>query len=231
MKQFIEEFKKGKTAVKFNDKKEVNQFMDICDGFGIAWEDSGKTTDRSYTNTHKVECVYFCRTDRSQGILHGSEWARNKKGYKIVNFADINKSKSIHITMHANTVHAILKENDKVIKRTKAVCNESDEFDFEHGARLAFDRLFNKVKEVKRKAEIGERIKIVKCDDRRYENGDIFKIESLNWNGVCITANNGHTAFVDDDEYVVLENYQPNLKEMTIEEIEQKLGHEIKIVK
>lgn len=49
----------------------------------------------------------------------------------------------IHITTDGNTVHAVLKEGKKVVKRSKAVCSPEDMFDFKTGANLAMDRLFS----------------------------------------------------------------------------------------
>lgn len=50
----------------------------------------------------------------------------------------------LHITGDGKTVHAVLKENGKVVRRAKASCDPRDEFDFETGARLAIDRVFGK---------------------------------------------------------------------------------------
>lgn len=50
----------------------------------------------------------------------------------------------LHITGDGKTVHAVLKENGKVVKRAKASCDPRDEYNFETGARLATDRVFGK---------------------------------------------------------------------------------------
>ena len=69
------------------------------------------------------------------------------------------------------------------------------------------------VKEVKREAEVGEWIKIVDADFAfgRYKNGDILKVrEPKNYGkrpGVYVE--NITVPFIDHDEYVVLENYNP----------------------
>lgn len=55
-------------------------------------------------------------------------------------------TKEIHISVEGNTVHAVMKEGGKVIKRSKAICSKDDEFDFHTGAELAFDRLFEEDK-------------------------------------------------------------------------------------
>lgn len=53
----------------------------------------------------------------------------------------------IHITVKGLDTTAILKENRKIIRRSVAKCNPTDEFNFEFGARLAIDRLFENNKQ------------------------------------------------------------------------------------
>lgn len=96
-----------------------------------------------------------------------------------------------------NEIIVIYSNQNKVIaldKRTgnkaETICSPEDTFDFEFGAKLAFDRLMGrkeKVREVKRKANPGEYIKVV-------ENRNI-------------------SATVGNSEYVVLENYEPPKEE------------------
>ena len=54
---------------------------------------------------------------------------------------------SIHITQIGNEVHAMLKENEKVIKRSKDTYSKEGTFDFEFDSKLAIDRLFDSEKE------------------------------------------------------------------------------------
>ncbi len=63
----------------------------------------------------------------------------------------------------------------------------------------------NKAKEVKRKAKIGEYIKVVKCNDIRYDNGDIFKVKNCYLNGNAIVYKAGTKMCIWVEEYVVLE--------------------------
>lgn len=67
----------------------------------------------------------------------------NEDDFELV---DSPCTKEIHISGEGNTVHAVMKEGGKVIKRSKAICSKDDEFDFQIGAELAFDRLFEKDK-------------------------------------------------------------------------------------
>ena len=52
------------------------------------------------------------------------------------------KKEEIHITRKGREVHAILKKDGKLVKRTVAKCHPDDEFDFETGAKLAMNRLY-----------------------------------------------------------------------------------------
>lgn len=102
-------------------------------------------------------------------------------------------------------------------KKAEAKCNPADEFDFRTGAKLAFDRLMgedvkpdNGVREVKRKAKVGEYIKIVDAKPFLipYENGEIFRVIGIK-NATCNVKNSVKSCCVWHDEYVVLENYKP----------------------
>lgn len=75
----------------------------------------------------------------------------------------------LHITGDGKTVHAVLKENGKVVKRAKASCDPRDEYNFETGACLAIDRVFGKEAEKKEptyKFNIGDVVTVV--SPRRY---------------------------------------------------------------
>jgi len=69
------------------------------------------------------------------------------------------------------------------------------------------------VKEVKREAEVGEWIKIVDADFTlgKYKNGDILKVrEPKNYGKrTGVYVENITSLFIAHDEYVVLENYNP----------------------
>ena len=103
-------------------------------------------------------------------------------------------------------------------KKAEAKCNPADEFDFRTGAKLAFNRLMgddvkpdNGVREVKRKAKVGEYIKIVDAQPWMipYKKGDIFKVISTSKLGVVIEKDGKPVTAAWHREYVVLENYKP----------------------
>lgn len=124
-----------------------------------------------------------------------------------------------------NETIVIYRNDNKVValdkttgEKAEAKCNPADEFDFRTGAKLAFNRLMgedvkpdNGVREVKRKAKVGEYIKIVYAHPWMipYKNGDIFKVISTSKPGVVIEKDGKPVTAAWHREYVVLENYKP----------------------
>lgn len=132
---------------------------------------------------------------------------------------------ALDLVKHQNETIVIYRKDNKVIaldkstgEKAEAKCNPADEFDFRTGAKLAFNRLMgedvkpdNGVREVKRKAKVGEYIKIVDAMPLmiHYKNGDIFKVISTYKSGVVIEKAGTPVTAVWHREYVVLENYKP----------------------
>lgn len=124
------------------------------------------------------------------------------------------KQETIVIYRKDNKVIALDKSTGE---KAEAKCNPADEFDFRTGAKLAFNRLMgedvkpdNGVREVKRKAKVGEFIKIVDAMPWMipYKNGDIFKVNCVTTSG-CICKKSEENVGLWHREYVVLENYKP----------------------
>lgn len=132
-------------------------------------------------------------------------------------FSDMLKkvgSETIVIYRNDNKVIALDKSTGE---KAEAKCNPADEFDFRTGAKLAFNRLMgedvkpdNGVREVKRKAKVGEYIKIVDAKPFLipYENGEIFRVIGVK-NATCEVENPVKRFCAWHREYVVLENYKP----------------------
>nr|DAN52681.1 MAG TPA: hypothetical protein [Caudoviricetes sp.] len=132
-------------------------------------------------------------------------------------FSDMLKkvgSETIVIYRNDNKVIALDKSTGE---KAEANCNHADEFDFRTGAKLAFNRLMgedvkpdNGVREVKRKAKVGEYIKIVDAKPFLipYENGEIFRVIGVK-NATCEVENPVKRFCAWHREYVVLENYKP----------------------
>lgn len=122
------------------------------------------------------------------------------------------KQETIVIYRNDNKVVALDKTTGE---KAEAKCNPADEFDFRTGAKLAFNRLMGEDAkpddgEVKRKAKIGEYVKVVNAKPAipSYKNGDIFKVTYVTTSG-CICKNSDEDTGLWHDEYVVLENYKP----------------------
>lgn len=123
-----------------------------------------------------------------------------------------------------DTTIVIYRNDNKVValdkstgEKAEANCNPADEFDFRTGAKLAFNRLMgedakpdNGVREVKRKAKVGEYIKVVCAMPCLipYKNGDIFKVNCVT-TSECICKKSEENVGLWHSEYVVLENYKP----------------------
>lgn len=132
-------------------------------------------------------------------------------------FSDMLKkvgSETIVIYRKDNKVVALDKSTGE---KAEVKCNPADEFDFRTGAKLAFNRLMgedvnsdNGVREVKRKAKVGEYIKIVDAKPFLipYENGEIFRVIGVK-NATCEVENSVKRFYAWHREYVVLENYKP----------------------
>lgn len=130
----------------------------------------------------------------------------------------------LDLVKHQNETIVIYRNDNKVValdkttgEKAEAKCNPADEFDFRTGAKLAFSRLMGEdvktdigVREVKRKAKIGEYVKVVNAKPAipSYKNGDIFKVTYVTASG-CICKNSDGDTGLWHEEYVVLENYKP----------------------
>jgi hypothetical protein len=145
-----------------------------------------------------------------------------------------------------DTTIVIYRNDNKVValdkstgEKAEANCNPADEFDFRTGAKLAFNRLMgedvkpdNGVREVKRKAKVGEYIKIVDAKPFLipYENGEIFKVTYVTKSG-CICKNSEEQFGLWHEEYVVLENYKPEEKVQEQNDSEINVGDMVEVTR
>lgn len=171
---------------------------------GRDYTESGKT----YYGKH---CWYFCEEQ-----------------------LEMIKDETIVIYRNENKVIALDKSTGE---KAEASCNPDDEFDFCTGAKLAFNRLMgedvktdNGVREVKRKAKVGEYIKIVDAKPFLipYENGEIFRVIDVNGAG-CDAENSDKRCRIWHREYVVLENYKPEEKAQEKDDSEIHVGDMIEV--
>lgn len=143
-----------------------------------------------------------------------------------------------------DTTIVIYRNDNKVValdkstgEKAEANCNPADEFDFRTGAKLAFNRLMgedakpdNGVREVKRKAKVGEYIKVVYAMPCLipYKNGDIFKVNCVTTSG-CICKKSEENVGLLHREYVVLENYKPEEKSQEDDDSEIRVGDMVEV--
>lgn len=143
-----------------------------------------------------------------------------------------------------DTTIVIYRNDNKVVALDKSIgekaeanCNPADEFDFRTGAKLAFNRLMgedakpdNGVREVKRKAKVGEYIKVVYAMPCLipYKNGDIFKVNCVTTSG-CICKKSEENVGLWHKEYVVLENYKPEEKSQEDDDSEIRVGDMVEV--
>lgn len=106
---------------------------------------------------------------------------------------------SIHITREGNTVHAVLKNGKNVVKRSKAVCNPDNEFDFETGAKLAMSRLFKESKEDSFPYKVGDKIKLKDSFDGLRNCNDTMKY----YEGQIVTIRSVRTTEITDSDFIV----------------------------
>ena len=153
---------------------------------------------------------------------------RKTTGRKVFEIGSIFSDNLEKVGKVESETIVIYRKDNKVIaldkstgEKAEAKCNPADEFDFRTGAKLAFNRLMgevvkpdNCVREVKRKAKVGEYIKIVDAKPlfNAYKNGDVFKVVSVSRSGVEIKKDETQVTAAWHEEYVVLENYKPEEK-------------------
>lgn len=200
MKRFIKE----KIAVKCETKEELKDFLQRCENEGLLWKSGDKAT--YYAPFCPATIQYDLSRDKrlTYGGLDGNDI---KKGWEVITYKEYFKREVETITINRYGNKVVAKYGNKV---GVAKCNPEDEFNFETGAKLAFERLFGtEVKEVNRGAKVGEYIKVVNpfMTAGKYKKDDIFKAKSVDNNyNVCVVE---HMIIIRRDEYVVLEGYKP----------------------
>lgn len=121
----MNKFKVGDKVVFIDNKKHR--------AFPICFPKVG--TIGTIVSTHACNCyVQWEKGSTSENDL----WCTNYDRIKHYN------TKSIHIYSDGKTTTAILKEGKTEVKKATANCSLDDTYNFETGARLAFDRLIDK---------------------------------------------------------------------------------------
>lgn len=81
-------------------------------------------------------------------------------------------NQQIHITTDGKTTYAVLKQYGKVLSRSEAKCHPDDKFDFETGAKIAFDRLEIKreLDEPKNPFKVGDTVEYISDKVSRFDS-------------------------------------------------------------
>lgn len=124
----------------------------------------------------------------------------------------------------------VIAHNKVTDEKAVAKCSPDDTFDFETGAKLAFDRLVNTVREVRRKAKVGEYVRVLTEDGHMARAGSIIQVEKVwsdGWVRVICKSGDRNYETLRFSQYVVLENYVPEQKS---ESNEIKVGDHVKVI-
>ena len=138
----FQEFINKKIAVTFADKKELRAFLELCKENNMTWRMRAPATEPL------SDCIWFkkilTKSIRHEGVLFYSEPEYYKRsGHEIIPAAEFltQSTPTIEIFQSKQTVVCLKKQDGKVVAVGKAKCNPEDEFDFEYGATLAFQRM------------------------------------------------------------------------------------------
>ena len=206
-------------------EKEESKVLEELEKQGKVWFTSkGKPTGKSFfKNEYREFAIVVCEN----GDIAWTEdvtsniW-RSKSGKKI-SAAKFLKKNEETIVIYRNGAETIALEKNTG-RKAVAKCSAEDTYNFEIGAKLALTRLFPEpVREVKRYAEVGEYIKITNpiAAMGRYKKGDIFRVKEAFPKTECEVQHvkcYGVNMIIRYDEYVVLENYQPEEKPLKKQE-------------
>lgn len=201
-------------------QKHVQEFLRMCEDEGLRWSNGNKPTefvpdlfgdDLSITaNSKNAKGKLLCspaeyyRDDPHMELFDFDDFAGRPIKYRIV------------IESDGKNTTAVMEVNGEKVREAEARLHPADKFNWNTGAELAFGRLWNekdkqpKVREVKRKAKVGEYVKITDAWlAYGYKNGDVLKVTDFDSDG-CALAKGTNTIY--EREYVVLEGYTPGLR-------------------
>ena len=136
-------------SVKCETAEEVKKVLKICKDINIKWVD-GQIATKYYPRNENYPKILNIGSNGISTCFINGHYSRRYDLCTANEFIEVKckdlifPKQEIHITRKDNEVHAILKENDKVIKRTVAKCHPEDAFDFKVGSKLVYDRLFEK---------------------------------------------------------------------------------------
>lgn len=166
----FQEFINEKIIIVPETKEEMESILKMCENHGIKWK-----------GTNKKPTDYNFKFGVSKlGIEHGllaEGWLFEKGREFVMALEFLQPQTTIEIFQSKQTVVCLKKQDGKVIARGVARCSKDDEFNFDYGAELAFNRMLGnlkkdeqiKPKQIKIKT-LKDGTKIIKQDS--YEVGD-----------------------------------------------------------
>lgn len=222
-----------KIAVHCDTEEKAKAFLKECEDAGVRWVSEREATSHTNWDTYKSDSCYDTYFNDNKIGYAGISWYK-QRNYEILeySFDKLTEQYHLEIKQKKNKVTAILKDdNGNYIRHVNAVCSPDDTFDYEIGKQIALSRLFPKlevVREVKRQAEAGEYVKAVEPGAVPKDNGiDVYKkgdILKIIQGGSCSVfkegmSEDGKCYFLFPYEYVVLENYKPEIEDKPLEVI------------
>lgn len=209
-----------KLCIVCKSEKEESKVLEELEKQGKKWSDGEKPTESNYFSNYDREyaiivdgsVIYY--TANATMSITSIPYYKNAKKISAAEFLKKNKET---IVIYRNGAETIALEKNTG-RKAVAKCHTDDTYNFEIGAKLALTRLFPEpVREVSRYAEVGEYIKITDpiAAMGTYKKGDIFRVKEafppIKDTVQCVKCY-GVNIIVRYDEYVVLENYQPEDK-------------------
>lgn len=227
MKEFI-----TPVSIKVNGKEEVRKTLEKLDKMGFVWNSGRNLTTEKLKHIYR-EIEYI---DVNNDGRVTRSYSRNLYDHVITAKEFLREGKECIVIYRKGDETIAL---DKTTgKKAVAKCHPDDEYDFNTGAKLAFARLTGEqpaavfpeyvncrcstVREVKRAAKVGEYIKIINAYSSSYKKGSILKVTKVakgeldrtkeKVKAIDVKTNKKIGCYILLEEYVVLENYQPEEK-------------------
>lgn len=173
-------FKEEKIAIEVSSEEECKEFLSECEKNGLNWMYEKKATAFIPSTSTLISIVYNFDEERELGYSRSGFF--KEEGYKIIKWSDIKNNdlrEEIIIYRNGNEVIALHKENGETVKSAKAKCNPEDEFNFNIGAKLAFERLNNDKKYDLPDFKVGEFVKVICKGIHYFPIGSIIEIKKV----------------------------------------------------
>lgn len=166
------------------------------------WDDMEREFGLDFGGDIKAKCCFvrpmrkYCGKKMTIGGIAGEGNYTMVNGDGWIFSADTfekNNNQKIVVTTDGTETLARLYEGDKVVKKATAKRSPDDTFDFNVGAKLAFERLMNEQKwrVVNRDPKVGDYVRIKHNDYPDVADvGDILKVDKVYHHTVSVCNNN-----------------------------------------